>query len=106
MLQQAAVFTYHAEPTVPIEAKPVNDPGGGHWTSDPGAMTTGTTLIEFIVAPEYKREIRSGLTTFGIRYDTLFPDLDGLSRELNYCFITRYSIRTRGIPYDPPAAAI
>jgi hypothetical protein len=106
MLQQAAVFTYHVEPTAPIEAKPVNVPGSGHWTADPGAMRIGTTLVEFIVAPEYKREVRTGLATFGIRYDTLFPDLDGLSREFNYEFITQFLVRSRGIPSDsaqPPS---
>src|SRR5262249_3926827 len=56
--------------------------------------------------PEYKREVRTGLATFGIRYDTLFPDLDGLSREFNYGFITRFLVRSRGIPSDsaqPPS---
>lgn len=105
MLQQAAVFTYHVEPTIPIEGKAVNKPvsetGSAQWTADPGATKTGTTLVEFIIAPEYKRTIRSGLATFGIRYDTLFPDLDGLSREFNYGFVTRFSFRKRGIPVDP-----
>jgi FRG domain-containing protein len=102
MLQQASVFTYHVEPAVPLEAEAVNKPGSERQTADPGAMKTGTTLVEFIIAPEYKREIRNGLATFGIRYDTLFPDLEGLSRDFNYGFITRVSIRTRGIPLDPP----
>ena len=87
MLQQAAVFTYHVEPTIPLEPQAVNKPigeiGSARWTADPGAAKTGTTLIEFIIAPKFNRTIRSGLSTFGIRYDTLFPDLDGLSRELN-----------------------
>jgi hypothetical protein len=104
MLQQAAVFTYHVEPTVPLEPQAVNAPVSEttsvHWTADPAATKTGTTLIEFVVAPEYKRTIRSGLATLGIRYDTLFPDLDGLSREFNYDFITRFSFRTSGIPLD------
>lgn len=104
MLQQAAVFTYHVRPSVPLEPIAVSDvapPDGKRIASaDPGARTAGINLIEFVVAPEYKREIRTGLATLGVRYDTLFPDLEGLSREFNYNFITRFSIRSRGIPSD------
>jgi hypothetical protein len=102
MLQQASVFTYHVQPSVALEPIPVgNAPateGRSIMSADPGATTAGTNLIEFVVAPEYKREIRTGLATLGMRYDTLFPDLEGLSKEFNYGFITRSSIRSRGLP--------
>jgi|SRR6266480_1135299 len=96
MLQQAAVFTYHVEPAVALEPTAVSDRS----TADPAAIAAGVDLIEFIVAPEYKPELRKGLATLGVRYDTLFPDLDGLSRQFNYGFITKLTIRSRGIPSD------
>jgi hypothetical protein len=104
MLQQAAVFTYHVRPSIALEPISVGDvsPPGEKWimSADPGARTAGINLIEFVIAPEYKREIRTGLATLGVRYDTLFPDLEGLSSEFNYSFITRFSVRTRGVPSE------
>jgi hypothetical protein len=109
MLQQAAIFTYHVQPAVALEPTPVckePPPNATSWmlTADPTATAVGVNLIEFIVAPEYKPELRKGLATLGVRYDTLFPDLDGLSREFNYGFQTKLTIRSRGIPCDelPP----
>jgi hypothetical protein len=114
MLQQAAVFTYHVQPAVALEPiivteKPEQASTSWMSTADPTATAVGVNLIEFIVAPEYKHEMRKGLAIVGMRYDTLFPDLDGLSREFNYRFITTRTFRSRGIPSDelppePPTA--
>ena len=114
MLQQAAVFTYHVQPAVALEPIPVSEKpvsGSEAWISCPdrAALETGVNLIEFIVAPEYKNELRKGLASLGIRYDTLFPDLDGLSRQFNYDFRSRLIIRSGGIPVEeypagPPGA--
>jgi hypothetical protein len=54
----------------------------------------------FSTAANAFNEIRTGLAILGLRYDTLFPDLEGLSHEFNYNFINRLSIRSRGIPSD------
>src|ERR1700686_1926577 len=105
MLQQAAVFTYHAQPPVPLEPVTVSETapeGGKAWMSvaDPTASAVGVNLIEFVVAPEYKQELRAALAQLGMRYDTLFPDLDGLSREFNGGMRSTLTIRTRGIPIE------
>jgi hypothetical protein len=105
MLQQSAVFTYHVQPAVAIEPTPVcKDPpeGAESWkmTSNAQAMDVGLDLIEFIVAPEYKDPFLRGLASLGIRYDTLFPDLDGLSRQLNREIRPRLTVRTQGIPVE------
>jgi hypothetical protein len=73
-------------------------PGFGPQTSGP--RWGDYTRTEVDPSNEYKWELRTGLAILGIRYDTLFPDLDGLSKEFNYGFITRRSTRTRGIPSD------
>jgi hypothetical protein len=111
MLQQAAVFTYHVQPAVALEPTPVGERRGSDseaWmlSADRTALETGVNLIEFIVAPEYKNELRKGLASLGIRYDTLFPDLDGLSRQFNYDFRSRLTIRTRGIPAEESGAGL
>lgn len=105
MLQQAAVFTYHVRPAVPLDPTAVGEPAeqtGDSWmaTGDPAACKVGTNLIEFVVAPEYKLGLRTALAQLGMRYDTLFPDLEGLSREFNGGFRSRLTIRTQGIPID------
>jgi hypothetical protein len=64
------------------------------------AIDVGGDLVEFIVAPEYKNELLKGLASFGIRYDTLFPDLDGLSREFNRSLRPILTVRSGGIPLD------
>jgi FRG domain len=111
MLQQASVFTYHVQPAVALEAIPVGEkhPSDSEtWmlSSDRTAIEKGVNLIEFIVAPEYKNELRKGLASLGIRYDTLFPDLDGLSRQFNYDFRSRLTIRTQGIPIEEHPAGL
>jgi hypothetical protein len=105
MLQQAAVFTYHAQPAVPLEPVIVSDSAlqtGEAWmsVSDPAARAVGTNLIEFIVAPEYKPVLRTALAQIGMRYDTLFPDLEGLSRNFNTHMRSTMTIRTHGIPIE------
>ncbi len=105
MLQQAAVFTYHVQPAVALEPiavreKPLSGSDAWMLSADRTALEAGVNLIEFIVAPEYKNELREGLASLGVRYDTLFPDLDGLSRQFNYGFRGRLTIRTRGIPAE------
>ena len=104
MLQQSAVFTYHVQPAVPLQpvkvgGTPAED---GAWISvpDPAARAVGMNLIEFVVAPEYKPGLRAAPAQVGMRYDTLFPDLDGLSREFNNWFRSTLTIRTRGIPKE------
>jgi hypothetical protein len=112
MLPQAAVFTYHVQPATPLEPIRVGQPSvptqAWKLSADPTATLVGADLIEFIVAPEYKDTIRRGLASLGIRDDTLFPDLDGLSRQFNFNFQSRIQIRTRGIPPEelpPPSDA-
>lgn len=80
MLQQRAVFTYHARPLEPI--LPYNENGSQIWSHDIDRF--GTDLMEFVIDGNSKRRIRNELCMLGIDKESLFPDLDGLSAQFNY----------------------
>lgn len=80
MLQQRAIFTYHASPLEPI--LPYNENGSQIWSHDFDRF--GTDLMEFIIDGDSKRRIRNELCMLGIDKEILFPDLDGLSAQFNY----------------------
>ena len=81
MIQQSAVFTYHPYPRRPIV--PIQErPDTFHDFSSKNRF--GTDLMTIVVATTHKRTLRRELATLGITRESLFPDLEGLSAELNH----------------------
>jgi FRG domain-containing protein len=71
---QQGVFTFHSRPTEPLV--PAQQYRSAH-------NEFGTNLVEIIVAGGLKSMLLRDLHVFGISEDTLFPDFEGLSGDLN-----------------------
>ena len=86
MLAQQSVFTYHPEPVVPLA--PAQAP-----------EMRSPDMLEFPVAAQFKFGIIRDLANIGISKATLFPDLDGLSWDLNskHRAVIRGTIRMEGL---------
>lgn len=80
MLQQRAVFTYHTKPLEPVV--PMHERETERWCKEIDRF--GTDLMEFIIDGTWKRPLRRELSMLGIDRETLFPDLEGLSAQLNF----------------------
>lgn len=80
MLQQRAVFTYHTKPLEPIV--PMHERGADRRCQEIDRF--GTDLMEFTIDGTWKRPLRRELSMLGIDRETVFPDLEGLSSQLNY----------------------
>ena len=81
MLHQKALFTYHAKPLNPI--LPIHE-REGHSIWSPEIDRFGTDLMEFIVDGTWKRYLRDELRMLGFDRETVYPDLEGLSAQINY----------------------
>lgn len=79
ILAQKAVFTYHPNPVTSLE------PSESLAASNPSLYPFGTNLVEFSISPygNLRNSIRKDLSVFGINRASLFPDLEGLSWDLN-----------------------
>lgn len=60
---QAGVFTVHRKPSVPIDSK---------------------RIVKLNIPSDIKNDFMSMLFRYGINHSTLFPDLDGVSRNLEW----------------------
>jgi hypothetical protein len=98
MVQQCAVFTYHPfplRPIVPIQEKP----GAIHAFAS--SHRFNTDLMTIVVESTCKATLRRELATLGITRESLFPDLEGLSAELNHTNSGGIKIlRSSGIPLE------
>jgi hypothetical protein len=72
IVRQAGVFTYHPQPNAPLTPTEVPAP------------LNGPDLIGIVVAAEFKQSLLETLNIYGINQVNLFPDLDGLSRQVNW----------------------
>lgn len=72
MLNQKSVFTVHNPPNSHIEIKKYFV-WEGH-----------KNLAKIIIPNELKKDVLENLNSYGINYVNLFPDLDGLSRSINW----------------------
>jgi len=72
ILNQQGVFTYHGHPYEPLGTEPMDGIPGD------------TNLFSIRIAKEAKHECLERLNNFGINQKFLFPDLDGLSRHVNW----------------------
>lgn len=80
MLQQRALFTYHSKPLEPLA--PIHERQGQRRRQE--FERFGTDLMEFVIDGMSKRRLRDELHMLGFDHETMFPDLDGLSAQLNY----------------------
>jgi hypothetical protein len=72
ILNQSGAFTYHPYPAKPFSEYPQEFDG------------TGAALYRLTVKKERKSDLLRQLDLYGINHVTLFPDLDGLSRHINW----------------------
>jgi hypothetical protein len=77
ILAHQGVFTFHPSPMTALT------PAFSVMTSNPRHNEYGTNLIEFLVPAGTKRSLLEDLAVLGISRSSLFPDLEGLSWELN-----------------------
>lgn len=98
MVQQCAVFTYHPFPLRPIVPIQEN-PGAIHAFAS--SHRFNTDLMTIVVESTNKSKLRRELATLGITRESLFPDLEGLSAELNHTNSGGIRIlRSSGIPLE------
>jgi hypothetical protein len=72
LVRQAGMFTYHPLASVPLTPGPLSAP------------LVGEDLVAIRIASEMKTSLRETLDIYGINEVSLFPDLDGLSRHVNW----------------------
>lgn len=82
MLHQKAIFTYHVKPLSPI--LPIHEREGHSILFCPEIDRFGTDLMEFVVDGAWKRYLRDELRMLGFDRETVYPDLEGLSAQINY----------------------
>jgi hypothetical protein len=101
MLQQECLFTYHGKPLNPIIPQAKDSNLG--FRSNPQTEQIGIDLIEFIVESTFKRCVRRELAILGTTRESLFPDLEGLSAELNhsrFCGLIQMSSKGILVPVE------
>lgn len=81
ILRQGGIFTLHGPPTRSMEA----------------GLPHGDRLEKLMIPAANKRPIAIQLSHYGVNQMSLFPDLDGLSRHINWSFVT--------LPYPPSVLA-
>ncbi len=72
MNRQEGVFTVHPRPDVPIQSKELEPP------------MSGPNLKAIVIPAALKLETRTMLADYGVHFAGAFPDLDGLSRHINW----------------------
>jgi FRG domain len=70
--RQAGVFTYHPRPSEPLLSTELQPP------------LSGPSLVKIELPAGAKQAIREMLDDYGIHFGGLFPDLDGMSRQVNW----------------------
>src|SRR5262249_39161205 len=86
-IQQSSIFTYHPVPDRPLEPEPLPAP------------LQGENLLRVIIPSAAKVNLLDTLEDYGVTEVTLFPDLEGLSRHVNWQtsrIIRRRMARTSG----------
>lgn len=72
LVRQAGLFTYHPKPNAPLTPAQLSPP------------LEGPDLVAICIPAETKASLRETLDIYGINEVNLFPDLDGLSRHINW----------------------
>ncbi len=84
ILAQSGVFTYHPDPTQPLEAKPIIDEAKCFIPETDKYVPDGLDLVVIRVSAEMKPILQRQLSEIGMSRKTLFPDLEGLSEFINW----------------------
>lgn len=95
ILAQQGIFTYHPMPTEAIK------PSLQFETCNERQNAYGTNLVEIVVRSDQKRLLIRDLAVLGISRATLFPDLEGLSWDLNYRHQAVQKVVCRGAQIEP-----
>lgn len=85
IINQKAMFTVHSPPDKEIEVR------------QNISLKDDVNLARIVIPKELKQEVLEHLNDYGLNSVTLFPDLDGLSRHVNWQtakMVTRASKRT------------
>ena len=98
ILAQQGVFTYHPIPTEAI--KPIKS-SGSFKTSNPRHNAYGTDLVEIVVRSHQKYTLMDDLAALGFTRATLYPDLEGLSWDLNYKHQATRIVQSNSAPIEP-----
>jgi hypothetical protein len=77
-IRQSSLFTYHAERAQDFRT----------------TNHANISLADIVITAQAKAEIAKHISFYGIDASTLFPDLDGLSRYLNWKFSNWESLQT------------
>jgi len=68
IVRQGGLFTIHPTPTTPL----------------PNAKSSKDTLELIVIDSEFRLELPFILSHYGINHSSIFPDLDGLSKHINW----------------------
>jgi hypothetical protein len=71
IMRQSAIFTLHNPPYYELDKK----------------LPSGDVLMKMIIEPEYQKKFIIELSHYGINKLSMFPDLDGLSRHVNWTYL-------------------
>lgn len=83
ILRQGGIFTLHGPPETMMDV----------------ALPAGDRLERLVIPASAKREIATQLSHYGVNRMSLFPDLDGLSRHINWSFVNlRHPVRPAASP--------
>lgn len=74
IIRQGAIFTIHFPPSCPLE----------------DCLPQGDKLEKIIINKEYQKQFSIDLSHYGINKMSMFPDLDGLSRHINWSSLNLY----------------
>lgn len=99
IIRQSAVFTFHSKPLDALV--PVQEREGTTFSS--GSMARfGTDLMTIVVQNSLKNEILRELRVLGFTRESLFPDMEGLSADLNREYFSggTKTMRTKSVPLE------
>ena len=74
IIHQAGLFTVHGPPTLSLE----------EFYGDQSNTASDVALEKILIRKSYTRDLLFELNQYGYNMQTLFPDLDGLSRHVNW----------------------
>jgi len=74
IIRQGAIFTIHYPPSCSLE----------------NSLPKGDKLEKLIIDKEYQKQFSIDLSHYGINKMSLFPDLDGLSKHINWSSLNLY----------------
>lgn len=87
IVAQKGMFTIHGSDSTSLDERCA------------GPRNNGKLLDRIIVPAEHRKRMKKELLLAGVSYSSLFPDLDGLCREIQYRYSESY-LRLQPLPND------